>query len=534
MTKLSIISIIVFACFLTSGCTYLQHTFRQAGYESQFEKTQKKSIQKHLLSSETFFVYGKVVDEKKAIRTDQMAIAAMHKTPEGLELVDITHQVRANTYYGLHLPGGDYQIYLLSDLNEDSQYTKAEIIGKISLSLTIDTYPYRVAGDLNIVVARSLAPALADKLHIPVQTTPATEVQQSIFFPKGTIRKLDDPIFSETTATLGMYSPAAFMEKAPMMFYAMEEDFFYKVPVIFVHGIGGSVTQFTSIVEKLDRTKYKPWFFYYPSGANLEKVANLFYQIFLSGELANTDDRNPVIVVAHSMGGVVVRKAINYYKDVPTENKIRLFVSVASPFGGHPDAKMGIEKAPLVLPSWYDMDPDGSFIRSLYSRRLPDFMEHHLIYAYNNSTTVKLGENSDGVVPLSSQLYAPAQKQSTRQYGFDRDHTNILKDDETIATIIQIVEGYKPYLPESHLSYLALGGYNVSLPDTFTAYEQFAIRFLGKYMGALAHGEIQPFDQYEQHFLDVIEGEEKPNLFTESAWLKFKKDFPELSANFQN
>jgi uncharacterized protein YifE (UPF0438 family) len=37
-------------------------------------------------------------------------------------------------------------------------------------------------------------------------------------------------------------------------------------------------------------------------------------------------------------------------------------------------------------------------------------------------------------------------------------------------------------------------------------------------------------DEYELHFLSVMSGEEKPNLFTESAWLKFRADFPGLAA----
>jgi len=36
--------------------------------------------------------------------------------------------------------------------------------------------------------------------------------KKSLFYPAGTIRVLDDPIFDENIATLGMYDPASFME----------------------------------------------------------------------------------------------------------------------------------------------------------------------------------------------------------------------------------------------------------------------------------------------------------------------------------
>ena len=74
----------------------------------------------------------------------------------------------------------------------------------------------------------------------------------SLFFPSGTIRSLDDPIFDGSFATLGMYDPASFLEQAPTMFYALEEDLGYKIPVVFVHGIGGSARNFATFAEQLD------------------------------------------------------------------------------------------------------------------------------------------------------------------------------------------------------------------------------------------------------------------------------------------
>jgi Protein of unknown function, DUF len=182
------------------------------------------------------------------------------------------------------------------------------------------------------------------------------------------------------------------------------------------------------------------------------------------------------------------------------------------------------------LPSWYNMNPDGEFIRNLYTKPIPDFMEHHLFYAYGNPSTVKLGENSDGVVPMSSQLYPPAQEQSTRQYGFNRSHTGILADKDMIATLLELIYEYRLDFPESHIKYLVKGGFDVQLPDSYSDREKYAIHTIGKYISALARGLIQPIDQYGEHFLRVLNGKEKPDLFTESAWLKFRSDFPALAA----
>lgn len=67
------------------------------------------------------------------------------------------------------------------------------------------------------------------------------------------------------------------------MFYALEEDEAHKIPVVFVHGIGDSARAFEPIISQLDRDRYKPWFFYYPSGGDLDQLAGLFYNLFLSG-----------------------------------------------------------------------------------------------------------------------------------------------------------------------------------------------------------------------------------------------------------
>lgn len=522
--------VVLLACFLLSNCTYLKQTFRQAGYRQQFAQDNKRSIQKHLLTSETFFVYGQFIDNPLLNKDCPLAVAALAATDTGFELVDITHLVRTNSFYALHLPPGDYQIVTLADLNNNGLYTNAEIGTVVPLHLDKDTYPYYVAGSLDITFTMSPPPSFPSPLEIQVQAPVVNSEQPSIFYPKGTIRQLDDPIFSATFARIGMYSPADFMEQAPMMFYTLEEDCGYKIPVVFVHGVGGSITDFASIVGALDRQRYKPWFYYYPSGADLEKLAHLFYRIFLSGKVIPLDDRSPLIVVAHSMGGLIVRQAINYYQDVPEENKINLFISIATPFGGHPDAKMGIENAPLVLPSWYNMNPDGKFIRELYTKPIPDFMEHHLFYAYGNPSTLKLGENSDGVVPISSQLHPPAQEQSTRQYGYNQSHRTILTDKDMIAVLLQLIGTYRYDFPELHMNYLVQGGFDVELPDSYSDHEKYAIHYLGKYISALAKGLIQPVDEYGTHFLSVLGGEASPNLFTETAWLKFREDFPELAA----
>src|SRR5690606_5006907 len=134
----------------------------------------------------------------------------------------------------------------------------AEIVAGGALRLDAERFPERVAADIGL---RPEAFAIDAGLRIQIPELPAIEPPpaESLYYPKGTIRSLDDPIFSDHMASLGMYRPAAFMEVAPLMFYALEEDAGYKTPVIFVHGIGGSAANFAPIVDRMDRQRYAPW-----------------------------------------------------------------------------------------------------------------------------------------------------------------------------------------------------------------------------------------------------------------------------------
>src|SRR5512141_1488045 len=87
-------------------------------------------------------------------------------------------------------------------------------------------------------------------LHLPQATAAA-----SAAFPDGTVRDLDDPLFSSETADLGFFEPRAFARSAPLLLYALEERQEGKVPVVFVHGMRGSPRDFRQIVEGLDRSR---------------------------------------------------------------------------------------------------------------------------------------------------------------------------------------------------------------------------------------------------------------------------------------
>jgi len=520
-----IVICILSLCILCS-CSYMEHVSIQAEY-ARIQKADPGQVNlKHMLDRETFFIIGQTFDAQKRYTDLPLVVAAYSSKYKQHERVDTMFLDRAGSHFGLNLPEGDYQLLVFADKDKNQVFDSTEVVGQKALSLNQTAFPDKVVDRIEITMDTPRDVAWASEIQQPE----APELSQSLFFPTGTLRSLDDPLFSDNMAILGMYDPASFLEKAPTTFYALEEDFDYKIPVIFVHGVGGSTRNFAAIVKRLDRDRYKPWFFYYPSGGDLDQLAETFHRIFLSGKVIG-QKKVPMIIVAHSMGGLVVREALNRYKNSPEENKVALFVSIASPFGGHPAAASGEKHGLIVLPSWRDVNPENSFIKRLFRKPLPKTTEHQLLYAFDNPATLKLSKNSDGVVPLASQLRMEAQQQASGQLGFESSHTGILDNDAMIDYLFTRMDRVEGFYPESHLEVLNLGGYDMELSDEYSPVGKYVIHSLGRYWMAVTRGDLKPFFPEQERFLRVVKGEEPPWNESVADWVRFLKEYPEMAQN---
>ncbi len=517
------IMICLFLICTLCSCTYMKHALIQAEY-ARIQKADPGQVNlKHMLDRETYFVIGQTIDKNDKYAGLPLAVAAYSNKFKAHERVDTMYFAGAGTHFGLNIPEGDYQLLVFADRDNNQIFDQTEVIGQKAISLNQTTSPNMVLDRINIQLSSSHRVDWVKAISSPHLAEP----EQSLFFPNGTIRHLEDPLFSESIATLGLYDPATFLEKAKTMFYALEEDLPFKIPVVFVHGIGGSIRAFEPIINQLDRERYKPWFFYYPSGGDLEQLAEFFHRIFLSGKVIKTAEM-PMIIVAHSMGGLIVREALNKYDISQKDNKIGLFVSIATPFGGHPAAASGEKHGLIVLPSWRDVNPQSRFIKELFRKQLPETIEHQLLYAYDNPAILKISKNSDGVVPLSSQLRLEAQQQATGQVGFESSHTGILKNKDMIHHLLERMKRVKNFYPESHLKLFHLGGYDVKLSDDYAPISQYVIHSLGRYWMAVSNGTLKPFFPEQERFLRVIKGEESPKYEIVEDWLKFIKEYPEI------
>ena len=509
--------------FLLPSCTYLKYTSVQANYSKIQNAAPSQSNLKHMLDRETFFVIGKTLDESGRYADMSLAVAAYSDKYKPNERVDTMFSSGIGTHFGLNLPEGDYDLQVYADINSDNVFDQTEVVGEREVTLSKTLYPELIVSQVDIPLIAQKLSARPEKISLPA----GFEAEQSLFYPSGTIRALGDPLFNENMSTLGMYDPASFLEHAPTMFYALEEDEMHKIPVVFVHGIGGSPRSFEPIISRLDRDRYRPWFFFYPSGGDLDQFADFFYSLFLAGEVISLGEM-PLIVVAHSMGGIVVREAINKYKGRDGETRVELFVTIASPLGGHPAAASGEKRGLIVLPAWRDLNPDNRFIQELYRKPLPDFVDHQLFYAYGNSDTLKLGENSDGVVPLSSQLHPVAQKQASQTFGFDSGHVDVLADEQMIALLLDVMGGVDNIFSEESMAALVDGGVDVQLSDGYSPTTAHLIRYAGKYLVLLVHDRIESMLPQQEHFILAAQGKVPVTTELEREFIMFMNEYPEL------
>ena len=178
----------------------------------------------------------------------------------------------------------------------------------------------------------------------------------------------------------------------------------------------------------MDRSRFQPWFFYYPSGARIDAMAYLLFWKLFNLQCKYRFGR--IHVTAHSMGGLVARSFIvNYGPQMPIVN---LFISMATPWGGDPMAALGVQQSPVIIPSWIDMQPDSDFIQSLYRKPLPASVRFYMFYGYRGSRSPFRSYN-DGTIVLNSLLDYRPQSEARMNYAFAEDHSSLLSSPKVAA-----------------------------------------------------------------------------------------------------
>ena len=318
---------------------------------------------------------------------------------------------------------GTYSIAAFQDLNRDLKLQPSEPFlrhgevtcesgGRLAdIALRIPAAG-RTGRDETFDVAALQARTFSEQLEVSLAQVTAI----------GEISNLSDPRFEEAIAEDGLWRPYDFLFKGHPGIYFLGAYESTKIPVLFVHGINGTPQNFRTLIDRLDRSRFQPWVYYYPSGAALGSVADHLAQTMRKLQVQYGFPR--FVVVAHSMGGLVSRGFLQRYRAGGGKAEIPLFVSIATPWDGHKAAEYG-KKAPAVVRVWIDMAPGSEYLKSIYEK--DPGVPHYLLFTYRNAGTVSLGEASDGTVSVASQLRAAAQQGAVRVEGYNETHMSVLE-----------------------------------------------------------------------------------------------------------
>jgi hypothetical protein len=261
---------------------------------------------------------------------------------------------------------------------------------------------------------------------------------QGVRFAIGERASLDDPRFAATRGEDGLWTPATFAIQSGFGIYFLDSYDPAKTPVLFVHGAAGSPQDWSLAMRSIDRKKYQPWFYVYPSGMRLDNAAMALNEGVK--ELHGRYRFTRLHVIAHSMGGLVSRRFIEQNVRIDGHGYINTFITFSSPFDGHEAAAMGVKYAPEVVPSWRDMEHGSVFLGDLFKRPLKGRVNHHLFYGHRASKSRILPPENDGTVSVASQTRKEATRDAVEVRGFEEDHVSILSSRAALTAAKTILD----------------------------------------------------------------------------------------------
>ncbi|WP_157995324.1 esterase/lipase family protein [Peristeroidobacter soli] len=245
------------------------------------------------------------------------------------------------------------------------------------------------------------------------------------------VKGLEEVRFSPASIKQGVWSPDEFERAERGGIFFLDAPVARRTAVLFIHGINGSPLDFKFLIAHLDRSRFQPCVFFYASGASLSQSGrDLAVAI---GEVHSRYDVESLVIVAHSIGGLIARDVV-LNQSAHAGVDIPVLITMSSPWGGVPSAGLGVRLSPVVIDSWRDIAVGSPYLSSLFARQLPAATRHYLLFSYRKSWS-SFGLSGDAVTSVASQLERTAQEQAYRVYGFDVSHSEILRS-RSVADVL--------------------------------------------------------------------------------------------------
>jgi pimeloyl-ACP methyl ester carboxylesterase len=404
---------LLFLTFTISSCSFIK-------LKKDLEQMNKYAV-----------IRGKITLPSGDNSNSPCIIAAFDKKNKLVKYALIQHN---SNYFVMQLPEhGVYKISIFQDKNRNSTYQISE-----PSDLWLNPMNVKLKKKDPIIVDFTLSPKkiLPETLRI---ATADSKLFSGNTFKIITGEKTDFSLFqfSNKYGSLGLWQPFEAFRKYGVGVYFIEDYDPKKIPLLCIYGMGGFAQDWQTFFNSIDKSKFQPWFYFYPSG----------YSISSSGKALNIIMENirkkyhykKLYIVSHSMGGLVAHKFITLNRQQNKKNFVKLFITVSTPWAGDKDAEWG-QKAPVTIPCWNDIVPSSAFIKNTKASDL-DGIPYYMLFTYKGDRK-PFRINNDTTISIASQLKMEFQLKAEKVYGFNDHHAAILHDITAIDIINSILKKY--------------------------------------------------------------------------------------------
>ena len=364
-------------------------------------------------------------------------VGLFENEPDGISIVKARSVSPGEPFYML-VQKADYTLLAFSDTNGDFTYQSGEPAARID-GPTINwfsTMEGQDRVDYSALEIQQIDLASTTDLNQQLGLSMSALLEANRI-AKNFLRVLswDDDAFSDENRDLGIWEPGAFQEKVGYGLYVLKEFDPTQKTILLVHGINDTPRIFEDFANAIP-DDYQLLLFHYPSAFPLEYTSYILNEAL--DELIRRYQLPQLDVVAHSMGGLV-SKGMMYQADEKLLQRTRLFITMASPFGGHSAAAAGLKWSPVIAPVWWAMAPGSDYLQIIDGVDLTQGPNHHLIYTYSHEVGGER-EEDDGVVTVESQLVESAQRNAIATYGVADNHVGVVTNPCTLALVPAILQ----------------------------------------------------------------------------------------------
>jgi pimeloyl-ACP methyl ester carboxylesterase len=432
LTRRVIIPFVAFLMLAVSGCGYFGYYMGTAHRNKTFETFPSMSGLNQVKPEDSLILAGKVSTLQK--REEPLLLVAVSNRYRQNEKVALVQIPASTDEYMAMLPKGDYELFIVADLDKNGDFEWNEIVGHTRVSVSAEHAIDEAIVEGPVIPLDYNQPGKVD-FHLSESVRPVSYVYNS----------LDNEFFDPKYGTMGLYNPSELMAHNQGIIFGLEGYSGEKTIVLFVHGISGTPRDWKYLTDGLDKSRFQPLFFYYPSGLQLDKIGALLAQVIESLDAHSKDGEHKIVLVAHSMGGLVALSAIKKLSEAGLPSSLKLYCSFSTPYDGNEAARKGIEIAPVVVPVWRDIASSSDFLRDLNSKPFPKRLPFYLFFSYLDTSKFKLGESSDGSVALRSQLLPALQESAVKVEGFNETHVGILNSEAARQVFLRTLDTVSPH-----------------------------------------------------------------------------------------